>query len=77
MDMYKPKKDSSFYMLVFLAVCSLATWAFLKFYRPVMVEAACSEMALRSSSGGSQLLEIYYPDADYDTLKANCLEGVY
>ncbi len=51
-DIYKPEGGGSGkkFLVIFAALASLIGWAMIKKYRPLVLEAGCSEIAANSSS---------------------------
>jgi hypothetical protein len=71
--MYRPEGKSKAYLLVVLGVASIIAWAFFKFYRPVLLDESCSEVALNSSNLYASKKD-FDPAYSYDNLKERCLE---
>lgn len=71
--MYRPEGRSKAYILVVLVFASLIAWAFFRYYRPVLIEESCTEVAQNSS-------ELYRDKQGYDTnytfatLKSKCVD---
>ena len=74
--MYEPARRSKLYLLIIAAMASLIGWAFFTFYRPLVIEAGCSEIAANTSTVlGKRNSEV---DAffSYDNTKHRCLEDL-
>ncbi|OGM24012.1 hypothetical protein A2865_00470 [Candidatus Woesebacteria bacterium RIFCSPHIGHO2_01_FULL_39_17] len=72
--MYQPEHKSKVYFFILAAFASFIGWAFLTFYRPLVIKAGCSEIAAKTSSViGSKNgeLENYF---SFDNEKNRCLE---
>ena len=71
--MYKPDGKSKAYLLVILGFASIIAWAFFKYYRPLILEESCSEVALNSSNL-YQDKKGYDSNYTFDNLKSRCIE---
>ncbi len=77
MNIYKPQHRSKAYLFIIAGIASLFGWALLKFYRPIVIEASCNEIA--ASSGSLYKNHPTDIDAVYftpDNVKARCIEDV-
>ena len=76
MEGFLPKTDS--YRL-FLVSCIAAffAWGVILYFRPLITEAGCSELAERSSKVYLKEKTYIDPDLNYDTLKSKCMEDAY
>ncbi len=72
--MYKPEKENKHYFLVICAVASLVGWAFFTYYRPIVVESSCSDIAATSSNLYLRKRDKLDPYFTYENVKARCLE---
>ena len=73
--MYEPEHKSKFYLIIFAAFATIVAWVIINYYKPVVIEAGCSEMASGSSSIlGRNLdsLNVY----NYDNIKEQCLNDL-
>jgi len=53
-----------------------SSWGLVFYFKPIIAETNCSEMAANSSSVYLKEEKVLYPSLDYDTLKAKCMEEV-
>jgi hypothetical protein len=72
--MYKPERISKIYLLIFAGFASLIGWAFFEYYRSLIIEAGCSEIAAASSILFGKNKEKTNPFYKYENIKARCLE---
>lgn len=72
--MYRPESKKGLYIVFILAIASIIGWAFLYFYRPVIIEASCSDIASNTSGVLSKRQYELDPNYSYDYLKTRCLE---
>lgn len=72
--MYEAENKSNIvYLVIFGAALSLIIWAIFMRFRPLILEASCSEIASSSSNivKGAHTL---YPDSSFENVKSRCLE---
>ncbi len=72
--MYKPENNNTHYFLIVIATASLIAWAFFTYYKPIIIEASCSDIAEGSSGLYAKRKEIYDPRFTYENLKVRCIE---
>ncbi len=70
--MYEPRGASKKYLYIFFFSAVLFMYGFLIYSRPLIIQSACSDMALKTSS----LTRTYTidPESDFDVLKAKCVQ---
>ncbi|KKQ35762.1 MAG: hypothetical protein US53_C0071G0004 [Candidatus Woesebacteria bacterium GW2011_GWA1_37_7] len=74
---YETPKKSKVYLFAVAAFASLIGWAYMNFYKPQVIEASCSEIAVKSSNlfrSNNNLLE---PSYTYEYLKAKCMDDSF
>ncbi len=70
--MYEPQGTSKKYLYVFFFSAVLFIYGFLIYTRPLIIQSACSDMALKTSNLSKNFgLD---PESDYDYLKAKCIQ---
>jgi hypothetical protein len=74
--MYEPEKRSKMYLVIVAACASLIGWAFFTYYRPLLIDASCSEVAVQASSISLKKRYEIDPFYNYDNVKARCKEDV-
>ena len=73
--MYRTSSKLGFYSWFMIGLILIfCAWGLVIYYKPVITESGCSEMAAQSSSIYYKNKLDLYPDLNYDTLKAKCLE---
>ena len=71
---YQPDRKSKGYIYIIFFSAVAFAWSVYIYSRPLVVASACSEIAL-NTSGLTKSFK-YDPLADYDQVKANCLQDV-
>jgi hypothetical protein len=74
LDIYKPEKKSKIFFYVFFFATVLLGWGIYIYTRPLVVESACSEVALKTTGLSGSFK--YDPLSDYDQTKAKCMQDV-
>ncbi|OGM32987.1 hypothetical protein A3D01_05690 [Candidatus Woesebacteria bacterium RIFCSPHIGHO2_02_FULL_39_13] len=72
--MYQTESKKGLYIVLILAVASMVGWVFLFYYRPVLIEASCSDIANNSTNLFNRQQNELDPNYNYDYLKSRCLE---
>ena len=67
--------NSTLYLFILGLVAALIGWAFLAYFRPILIEAGCSDIASKSSGFYNKDLKSLDDYYSYDNLKAKCLQG--
>jgi len=73
---YEPDHTSKFYLFLIAAFASLIGWAFFTFYRPVIIEAGCSDIAANSANYFSKNKKDIDAQYEYENIKARCLGDI-
>ena len=75
-DIYKPEGGGSGkkFLVIFAALASLVGWAMIKKYKPVVLEAGCSEIAANSAT--LTMDSEIDPGVSYNKTKDRCLYDV-
>jgi hypothetical protein len=71
--MYEPERGSKLYILLIAAVASLLGWSFFVFYKPMIIEASCSEIAATSSNLLFKNREKYTGEFSFYNVKSDCV----
>jgi len=72
--MYRPESKNGLYIFLIASLALIIGWIFLYQYRPVLIEANCSDVAASSTNLFGKNQNILDPNYDYNYLKAKCLE---
>lgn len=71
--MYTPEGKSKVYLLIVFIVASLIGWGIFNFYRPIIIEASCSEISANIFSSISRYS--IGEENSYETIKQKCVRN--
>ena len=71
---YENQGKGKIYFLVLFLVASLIGWFFIIYYKPILIETGCSNIAEKSSNILSPKNNVIYSnDYSFDELKSSCI----
>lgn len=71
--MFKPDSKTTFYFLIFAIISTTLSWLFYIFYKPLLIEAACGDMAAKVMESSSLKRQELSNDLSFDDVKYDCM----
>lgn len=73
--MYEPERKDKLYFLVVAAFASIIAWGFFTLYRPIIIEASCSEIAVSVMTIKVKDNDVLGITTPYDIIKDKCIRN--
>ena len=71
--MYEPENRSSFYLFIFISLASLLGFSFFVFYKPMIIDTSCSEIASVTSNLLFKEQTQYGEEFSFYNVKTDCV----
>ena len=72
--MFQPEHKSKFYLFFVLIIAVVIGWSIFTHYKPLIINASCSEIAANSSGFIYEERELYDPTYSYENIRTKCIQ---
>lgn len=72
--MFEPEHKSHFYLILFCVIAIFLGWSIYTQYKPMLIQASCSEIAAGSSGLINNESDLLDPSYSYNNIRSKCLQ---